>query len=57
MSEAIRIHENDNVAVMVSAIGRGELLPAFGIHALQDIPQGHKIALRDLKHEIGRAFV
>ncbi len=50
MSEAIRIHENDNVAVMVSAIGRGELLPAFGIHALQDIPQGHKIALRDLKH-------
>ena len=45
---AIRIHEKDNVAIAVERIPAG--LEAFsGLTALQDIPQGHKIALAGIK--------
>ncbi len=50
MPNVIRIHEKDNVAVALSPIGAGEAVTAGGITvtALEDIPQGHKIALRDI---------
>lgn len=45
---AIKLHERDNVAIAVDMIPSGaEALP--GIKALHDIPQGHKIALLDIK--------
>ncbi len=47
---AIRLHEKDNVAIAVEAIPAGaEVLPGFT--ALQGIPQGHKIALRDIRKD------
>lgn len=51
---AIRMHEKDNVAIAVERIPAGE--EAFpGLTALQDIPQGHKIALAGIKQ--GRPVV
>lgn len=49
MVEAIRISERDNVAVAVKEIRKGSVLPHYGITALKDIPQGHKITLTDLR--------
>ena len=44
----IKIHENDNVAVAISDLLKGtEILP--GVITAEDIPQAHKIALRDMK--------
>ncbi len=44
---AIQLHQNDNVAIAVELIPVGqEALP--GLIALEDIPQGHKIALHDI---------
>lgn len=44
----IKVHEKDNVAIAVSDIKSGtEIID--GIIAKQDIPQSHKIALRDIK--------
>lgn len=43
----IRVHEKDNVAIPVDSLLAGTELPG-GFHAVEDIPQGHKIALRDL---------
>ncbi|MBQ9065674.1 MAG: altronate dehydratase [Blautia sp.] len=50
MANVIRIHENDNVAVALSPVAAGEQITAGGITvtALEDIPQGHKIALTDI---------
>ena len=50
MSNVIRIHDNDNVAVALSPIPAGEVITAGGITvaAVEDIPQGHKIALCDI---------
>lgn len=46
-----RIHGDDNVAVALRPISKGEKLEVDGIHleALEDIPQAHKIALEDIK--------
>jgi galactarate dehydratase len=47
-SRIIRIRQEDNVAIPSEAIPRGTPV-AEGIAALEDIPQGHKIALENLK--------
>ena len=43
MPDFIKIHEKDNVAVALHAIPAGTVFA--GVTALQDIPQGHKMAL------------
>ena len=53
--KAVRISELDNVAVVTSPAAKGELAEGFGISALCDIPQGHKIALRRI--EKGEAVI
>ncbi|MCL6633642.1 MAG: altronate dehydratase family protein [Alicyclobacillus herbarius] len=47
---ALRIHAADNVAVVLEAVAKGEVLDlAEGpLVALEDIPRGHKIALTDV---------
>ena len=46
---AVRISDLDNVAVVVAPASKGEILEGTSIKALCDIPQGHKVALVDLK--------
>lgn len=46
---AVKIADQDNVAVVTSPVKAGEVLEGTSIVALSDIPQGHKIALYDLK--------
>lgn len=52
--KAVRILEQDNVAVVVGPTKVGDCIEGFSFNekplvALCDIPQGHKIALKDLK--------
>ena len=50
MRTYIQVHEKDNVAIAVQAVRQGTgLLP--GVVALDDIPQGHKIALQDIPQD------
>ena len=48
MTRAVRIATQDNVAVALTKIGKGECLQVENVEvtACEDIPQGHKIALR-----------
>ena len=46
---AVKISDQDNVAVVVAPVTKGEILEGTSIKALCDIPQGHKIALRPIK--------
>ena len=46
MPDLIHIHPHDNVAVALHAIKAGTEF--LGVTALQDIPQGHKMALRPM---------
>ena len=48
MQDFIRIHEKDNVAVALRPIEKGEKLSVVGheVKTLEEIPQGHKFALR-----------
>ena len=47
MQTYIRLNPRDNVAIVVNAMPKGtELMP--GVVTLQDIPQGHKVALCDI---------
>ena len=50
MQDFIRIHENDNVAVALKPIEKGSELNVDGISvtAAEDIPQGHKFALKPI---------
>ena len=50
MQDFIRIHENDNVAVALRAIRKGETiaLAQYLVTAAEEIPQGHKIALKPI---------
>jgi galactarate dehydratase len=48
MTRIIQIHKTDNIAIPVQDIPRGTDI-GNGIAALDDIPQGHKIALRQMK--------
>jgi altronate hydrolase len=47
---ALRIHENDNVAIAIEPIAKGQSIAIDGeeIEARDSIPKGHKIAIRDL---------
>jgi altronate hydrolase len=49
----LKIHENDNVAVAIEDIKKGETLNAgsSSITALENIDRGHKIALKDIKKD------
>lgn len=49
MVEAIQIKREDNVAVAVKALKKGDEIKSFSLTSLSDIPQGHKIALSDIK--------
>jgi len=48
---AIRIHPLDNVLVALKEITRGETLTVDGqtVTALEDVPRGHKLALKEIK--------
>ena len=50
MSSILRIHPTDNVAVALSPVSAGTELsvPGLRVTALEDIPAGHKIALRPI---------
>jgi galactarate dehydratase len=48
MARIIQIQKIDNVAIPVEAVSKGTILEG-GLAALDDIPQGHKIALGPLK--------
>ncbi len=50
MKDYIKIHENDNVIVALKEIGEGENVSAGGteVTALETIPAGHKMAVRDI---------
>ena len=48
---ALRVDQKDNVAVILASVGRGDTVEYGGSHAvtaLNDIAQGHKIALEDI---------
>lgn len=47
MPDFIRIHPKDNVAVTLHPVARGTVFQ--GVTALEDIPQGHKMALGTVK--------
>ncbi len=50
MQDFIRIHENDNVAVALRPIAKGEQLTVgqYQVTTLEEIPQGHKFALKPI---------
>ena len=45
----IRISSEDNVAIAVTAIEKGSVIDGFGFSVLSDVPQGHKVALEDMR--------
>lgn len=47
MNDYIIIHETDNVAVVLRPFGKGEVVA--GVTLLEDIPQAHKVAIKDIK--------
>ncbi len=47
MNDYIIIHEIDNVAVVLRPFTKGEVVA--GVTLLDDIPQAHKVALKDIK--------
>ncbi len=51
MQDFVKINQNDNVAVALRPIAKGETLQVAGIEVttLEDIPQGHKFALKPIK--------
>ena len=51
MQDIVKIHENDNVAVALRPLAKGGTLDVAGakVSPLEDIPQGHKFALRPIK--------
>ena len=49
--KAVKISEKDNVAVVVGATAKGDIIEGTDIRALSDIPQGHKIALQPIKKD------
>ena len=51
MQEMIQIHQNDNVAVALKPIAKGTVLSVAGteVTAAEDIPQGHKFAIKPIK--------
>ena len=50
MTKCIQIHPDDNVAVALHPVAKGETVEPGGVRvtAAEDIPQGHKMALRPI---------
>ena len=50
VKQALYINEKDNVIMAIEPIMKGEIADAgsFKITAMEDIPRGHKIAIKDL---------
>ena len=50
MAKFIKIHENDNVAVALETIAQGETITVddVTVTTVNEIPAGHKFALKDL---------
>ena len=46
---AVRLHKDDNVAIVLGALGRGEDIRPFGTAAKNAVPQGHKAAIVPVK--------
>ncbi|MBQ0071812.1 MAG: hypothetical protein KBS81_08185, partial [Spirochaetales bacterium] len=46
---AIKINKVDNVAVVIANAKKGDVLEGFDITLLDDVPQGHKVALLPIK--------
>ncbi|MGI9338857.1 MAG: UxaA family hydrolase [Gammaproteobacteria bacterium] len=44
-SGAVKLHDDDNVAIVINGIARGEAVADFGITAKNAIPRGHKAAI------------
>ncbi|HIT44137.1 TPA: UxaA family hydrolase, partial [Candidatus Avacholeplasma faecigallinarum] len=49
MNDYIIINENDNVAVVLRPFSKGE--EVNGVTLLEDIPQAHKVAIKDIKKD------
>lgn len=51
MTNVLRINENDNVAVAIEALTKGETFSFGGVQVtvVEDIPRGHKFALVDME--------
>ena len=51
MQDVVKINQNDNVAVALRPIEKGETIDVAGtkVTALEEIPQGHKFALKPVK--------
>ena len=50
MQDIVKINQNDNVAVALRPLNKGEVLQAeTAVTLMEDIPQGHKFALREIK--------
>lgn len=51
MQDIVKINQNDNVAVALRPLNKGEVLQAAetAVALMEDIPQGHKFALREIK--------
>ena len=51
MQDIVKINQNDNVAVALRPLNKGEGLQAAetAVTLMEDIPQGHKFALREIK--------
>ena len=50
MQDIVKINRNDNVAVALRPVSKGETLDVEGrkVAIQEDIPQGHKFALKDI---------
>ena len=50
MNDVIQIHPNDSVAVALRQLRKGETVKAGNgtVTVLEDIPRGHKVALRPI---------
>ena len=51
MQDIVKINRNDNVAVALRPVSKGETLSVEGkkVAVVEDIPQGHKFALKDIE--------
>lgn len=51
MQELIKIHPSDSVAVALQPLTKGSIVDVAGqkVTLLEDVPQGHKFALKDMK--------
>lgn len=48
MPRVLKIHPDDNVAVALEPLANGTEISTFGLTLLDDVPQAHKFALKDI---------